>query len=107
MLYIKQERRKLIDESLNDIFDYVLNETKILEKCNVGDLNYIITKIIHRWIKEKGLRYQNINAAIGVLECAKLELYRMIAALYEDKKKEENGFISELDRITDDEKQAI
>lgn len=34
-------------------------------------------------------------------------MYHCIAAPYEDIKKEENGFISELDRITKDEKQAI
>jgi len=28
---------------------------------------------------------------VGVLECAKMELYRRVAAPYEDKKKEENG----------------
>ena len=35
--------------------------------------------------------YADINSAIGVLECAKLELYRRQAAPYEDKKIEENG----------------
>jgi len=32
------------------------------------------------------------------LECAKLELYRMIAAPYEDTKIKENGSVSDLDK---------
>jgi len=38
-----------------------------------------------------GLSYTQINAVIGVLECAKMELYRRIAAPYEDKKSRESG----------------
>lgn len=67
---------------------------------NTGELNYLITRLCHQYIQEKGLKYKNINEVIGVLECAKLELYRMIAAPYEDKKKRENGAISELDKKT-------
>jgi len=90
MPYIKQETRKIIDSYLKHILD-------IIEDCTEGDLNYIITRIVHQWIKHEGLNYKNINSVIGVLECAKMELYRMIAAPYEDKKKKENGSISELD----------
>jgi len=100
MPYITQKSRKLIDPLLKDVEKYI-------KSFGVGDLNYIFTKIIHKWIKMQGKSYKNYNAAIGVLECAKMELYRMIAASYEDKKKEENGYISELDRITKDEKQRI
>lgn len=67
---------------------------------NAGELNFLITSIIHLYIKEKGLKYSSINEVIGVLECAKLELYRQIAAPYENKKKRENGAISELDGRT-------
>ena len=34
------------------------------------------------------MRYQNVNAIIGALECAKLELYRRLIAPYEDTKVE-------------------
>jgi hypothetical protein len=37
------------------------------------------------------MNYKNINAAIGVLECCKQELYRKTAAPYEDKKISING----------------
>jgi len=37
------------------------------------------------------MNYKNINAAIGVLECCKQELYRKTAAPYEDIKINNNG----------------
>ena len=62
-----------------------------------GQLNYAITKLCHEWIQAHGLTYIRINEVIGVLECAKLELYRMVAAPYEDKKRAQNGPVSFLD----------
>jgi hypothetical protein len=57
-----------------------------------GELNYTITIMIQKYLQQFGdLSYKNINEVIGVLECAKLELYRRIAAPYEDKKMEDNG----------------
>jgi len=57
----------------------------------VGDLNYLLSAIINQTLTRQGVRYQNLNALIGVLECAKLELYRRVAAPYEDLKIMENG----------------
>lgn len=56
-----------------------------------GELNYLITRLCDAFLMRKGLCYKNINQAIGALECAKLELYRRVAAPYEDKKSKENG----------------
>lgn len=61
-----------------------------------GELNYVITKLIDQYLKEEGLRYANINEVIGVLECAKLELYRRIAGPYEDKKIISNGDVYDI-----------
>jgi hypothetical protein len=36
-------------------------------------------------------RYADYNAVIGALEACKLEFYRRVVSLYEDKKKEING----------------
>lgn len=58
---------------------------------SAGDLNYVITNEINKYLSNKGLCYDHINEVIGVLECAKLELYRRIAAPYEDQKIVENG----------------
>ena len=55
-----------------------------------GELNFVITRLVNKYINTIGpLRYRSINEAIGVIECVKLELYRRIAAPYEDKKMEE------------------
>jgi len=57
----------------------------------VGELNYLITNLIDTWLRTNGVNYANINSVIGVLECAKLEAYRRVAAGYEDKKCALNG----------------
>ena len=58
---------------------------------NAGELNYYIYSLINHFIDKKGKSYATINEVIGALECAKLELYRRIAAPYEDIKIKENG----------------
>jgi hypothetical protein len=56
-----------------------------------GELNYLVTRLCDGFLMKTGLSYKNINQAIGALECAKLELYRRIAAPYEDQKCRDNG----------------
>lgn len=56
-----------------------------------GELNYLVTKLVDSFLVMSGVSYTSLNAAIGVLECAKLELYRRIAAKYEDEKMSQNG----------------
>ena len=56
-----------------------------------GELNYFISTLINSYIHQKGKNYSTLNEVVGVLECAKLELYRRVAAPYEDTKIEENG----------------
>ena len=58
---------------------------------NAGDMNYMITKLCDEYLQRKGLKYEHLNAIIGVLECAKLEMYRRLAAPYENQKILENG----------------
>ena len=97
MPYIDQESRELISPMLDEILEAI----EMLE-LSVGEINFIITKIIHKWIETDGLRYVNLNAAIGVLDCAKMELYRCVAAPYEELKIKENGCISNLDGNPDE-----
>ena len=78
MPYIKKERRREFHRTLGAAQD-------------VGELNYKITCLVDDFISCKELKYSEINSVIGVLECAKMELYRRIAAPYEDKKCKENG----------------
>lgn len=83
MPYIKQGTRAFLDYGLEKVSLQVITE---------GDLNYAITRLLDSYIKNHGgTRYARINEVVGVLECAKLEFYRRIAAPYEDVKREENG----------------
>ena len=58
---------------------------------SVGELNYVVSTLMNEHLAKYGCSYSSINELIGVLECAKLELYRRIAAPYEDEKKVANG----------------
>ena len=92
MPYITQEQRDRLDLRIETV------SKKLLKNLDVGEYNYVITKLIHDYIEVNGLRYKHLNSAIGILQCVQLELYRMVAADYEDIKIEENGFISKLDK---------
>jgi len=56
-----------------------------------GELNYLITIMLLDYVTNHGKSYQTINEIVGVLECAKLEFYRRLAAPYEDIKIKDNG----------------
>lgn len=77
MPYINEEARSQLDEGVLP--------------SNEGELNYAITTMLDEYLAEYGINYMNINTVIGVLECAKLEIYRRMAAPYEDEKMQENG----------------
>jgi hypothetical protein len=82
MPYIKQEDRLKFKEKAKEL--------GLLADC-AGDLNYIITEMIHEYVRKKGKNYANLNECIGMLECMKLELYRKLVAPYEDLKILANG----------------
>ena len=68
-----------------------------------GELNFAITVLVDRYLEDKGeIRYAHLNEVIGVLDCAKLELYRRVAAPYEDKKIAENGDVYRSNRKSSD-----
>lgn len=78
MPYIEPERREAI--------------LKGAKPRDAGELNFAITILVDNYLKDKGeIRYAHLNEVIGAMDCAKLELYRRVAAPYEDKKIEENG----------------
>lgn len=62
---------------------------------SAGELNFAFTQLIIEYLELKGLNYQNINDVMGALEGAKLEMYRRVAAPYEDKKIDLNGDVYE------------
>ena len=85
MPYIKMEDRPKYEKSLKELIDLIKEHP--VDQID-GQLNYIITRILK---EAYPLRYFNINRAVGVLECCKLEYYRRVAAPYEDTKIEQNG----------------
>ena len=91
MPYIKQERRGELDKRIDDLVNLLITMT-----AQDGDYNYLITRILAGGF-DLGLnpKYSKINAIIGILECIKLELYRRVAAPYEDVKAAENGDVPE------------
>ena len=84
MPYIKPERRQVLE---NDIRVLAINIV------GPGELNYVITKLSHRYIEYNEFSYRVLNEVIGVLECAKEELYRRVVVPYEEEKILENGDI--------------
>ncbi len=62
------------------------------EPENAGELNFAITVLADRYLARKGgIRYAHLNEVMGAMECAKLELYRRLAAPYEDRKRADAG----------------
>lgn len=64
--------------------------TTIPDGLSAGQINFIIADIMDQFIGPAP-NYDRINAAIGIMECCKLELYRRIAVPFEDKKMLQNG----------------
>lgn len=85
MPYIKKDQREEVNCYLEQVIGY------LKDTAQIGCLNYIITKICIQFLKTKGESYATYNDLIGVLECAKLELYRRQVSKYENKKIKENS----------------
>ena len=72
------------------LYDRLLLDRGHRLPSTAGELNYAITRMVDTYLNG-ALSYDRINSVIGVLECAKLELYRRVAAPYENGKIHENG----------------
>ena len=77
MPYVKPELRNLLSVTYKPLTE--------------GELNYTLTIICDDYLKRKGVGYPTLNAVIGALECCKQEIYRRVAAPYEDAAMERNG----------------
>lgn len=85
MPYIKSTDREPFESAIQSLLSS-LGETPQFE----GKFNYIISRLIDG-LCEKNRGYAQINRVVGVLECAKMEFYRRVAAGYEDVAKQNNG----------------
>ena len=77
MPYVKPKVRDQLDAGAHPI--------------NPGELNYCVTKMLNRYVREQGLSYGIINEVMGVMGSAAAEFYRRVAAPYEETKIIENG----------------
>ena len=84
MPYIPQERR-------DEIHNQLVGMGQHWTPTNAGDLNWLVSNFVDHMLAENGIRYAHLNEMIGALECCKLELYRRIAAPYEDEVCKKNG----------------
>lgn len=87
MPYIKPRARMVIEEHMEPLIGLM---AEYGEARSAGELNYILTRTIQTWLGETP-DYTLFNAVVGVLECAKQELYRRVIAEYEDGKIALNG----------------
>ena len=85
MPYISVQQRTKFDDWLKELGQRI---------GSAGELNYCISVLCKHYAKHGGEpNYQKYNEIIGVLECAKLEIYRRTISGYEDKKCNEHGEI--------------
>jgi hypothetical protein len=82
MPYIDPHDRPIIDEHIDPVIPFL---------SGPGDLNYAMTKLAAEYLDMMGTSYAHFNEVIGVLECAKQELYRRMVVPYEERKCAENG----------------
>ena len=83
MPYIKQEDRVRFASILERLTEVPIR--------SAGELNFVVTSVVHHYLKQFPKSYGTYNEAIGALEAAKLELYRRHVVPYEDIKIQENG----------------
>jgi hypothetical protein len=108
MPYIKEEDRKIVDQSIDSIV-FILRCSLPGEICQqqnltdhqtmmlLGKINYCFSRILSGVMGDAS--YSKIAMITGVLENIKQEYYRRVAEPYEDKKIIENGDIKEYKRL--------
>ena len=86
MPYIPQSKRR--DIEMNN-----------LPPTAPGELAFIFVNEAAAYLDTMGLSFQTISQVMGALECAKLEVYRRMAAPYEDSKKTSHGDLDTLRNV--------
>ena len=87
-----------IAKSEKDKVDKGLLALHLSELTNAGSLNYAIHQVVAQYISQNKESYQTYNDIIGVLDCAKMELYRRLISDYEDKKITQNKDVPPYDK---------
>lgn len=93
MPYVTKDQRNKVDGPIEELASAINDHPQWHPAPALPDgvVNYAITRLLQKTILGHDRTYAAFERAIGVLECAKLELYRRMVAPYEDKKSAENG----------------
>jgi hypothetical protein len=83
MPYVAASLRAEVDPFVNPVL-------RFLGAGSAGLLNYLVTKLVIAFLGASP-GYERYNAAVGVLEAAKMELYARRVRPYEDRKIAVNG----------------
>ena len=96
MPYIPQNQREVIDSSIDKLVDNILDQNLQTSKV-CGSLNYVITRILMQTFlrKEGKISYGTVCMIDGIVSNIAREIYRRVAAPYEDQKIIENGDVKE------------
>lgn len=96
MPYISPQERKYINPTNEGTGDRDTIDMPYIS--GVGELNFAVTTLVDNYLsalrefrKAGENNYEEYNSVIGVLESAKLEIYRRLVAPYENKKIVLNG----------------
>ena len=92
MPYTKPEDREQIKALAQEMIQHVKSS---------GDLTYAITLLMHLETLKQKQSYTNMSRIRATAQDSADEYYRVVMAPYEDKKREENGPVSELDSWVD------
>lgn len=84
--------------------ELVTDIVRTVVPLNKGELNYLISLLMHNYVKRAGLSYQNLSDAKGAAQDAAEEFSRTVMGPYEDRKRLENGSVSELDKVKNDKR---
>jgi hypothetical protein len=90
MPYVNEPDRELLDPFVEELGQHIEN---------VGDLNYVVTRLTLKHLIRQGISYSNFNAEMGMFLCALLEMYRRVGVIYEDLKIRQNGDVTEYAQI--------
>jgi hypothetical protein len=97
MPYIPLNDRTQYQEAIRELA--ILIPKDRTKRC--GHMNYVISLLIEK-VYGKEMRYADHNEIVGLLTCAKDELYRIKTGPYEDKAIEKNGDLSDLPEERDE-----
>lgn len=98
MPYIDENEREELNEAIINLVDAIKDNRTNLDNPHdfsnyLGRINYCFSRAIMMIMGD--VSYKKIAMATGVLENIKQELYRRVAAIYEDRKINTHGDIRE------------